>query len=397
MHPGILTDTLRTFLTAFGAGWSNLEPTITWLIGALLGIEMVLLGLWWALGGGEQLAAVMKKLLYLGVWMWIVTSFPALADAFVQSLIKAGRIAGGGGGPSLFDPSQIIKYGFTATNALQFQIANVGWNISNAIVYGLTYCLTLLAYIIIAWQVFYAVLEFNLIVALVGLFLPFGFLEQTKFLAEKSIGAVISSGVKLMVLAFILAVAEPILSTLTLPSGFVSFEDCWTILLTAGAIAFLAWNAPGIASGLLAGSPSLTAASGAQQAATATLAAGLTVAGGIAATRAAAGKIGQLAGGGTGKLLGSETPRATSASLAANKGRNGGEGLVASSGSGKGPDGGSGSSPSSSEGKHPSSSSPSGKPESTPPDWAKNMLHASRHLPDESRPSGGSATPDIKT
>ena len=33
MNPGILTQTLNNFLTAFGAGWSNLQPAITWLTG----------------------------------------------------------------------------------------------------------------------------------------------------------------------------------------------------------------------------------------------------------------------------------------------------------------------------------------------------------------------------
>ena len=64
MNPGILTETLNHFLAVFGAGWSNLQPAINGLTGVLLSIEIVMIGLWWALGGGEQLVAVMKKLLY---------------------------------------------------------------------------------------------------------------------------------------------------------------------------------------------------------------------------------------------------------------------------------------------------------------------------------------------
>ena len=210
MNPGILTQTLNNFLAAFGSGWSNLQPAINWLTGALLSIEIVMLGLWWALGGGEQLVAVMKKILYLGIWMWIVRSFPTLADAFVKSLIQAGQLAGGGGGPSLFDPSKIIEYGLTTTAPLVEKISNVGiTEIVNGIVLAITYIGIMLAYILIAWQIFYAVLEFNLMAAVVGILLPFGFVEQTKFLAEKAIGAIVSSGIKLMVLAFIMAVIEP--------------------------------------------------------------------------------------------------------------------------------------------------------------------------------------------
>jgi len=89
METGVLTEALGVFVDAFGAGWSNLLPSINWLIGVLLSIELIFLGLWWALSGGEQLASIMKKLLFLGFWMWIVTSFPDLADSFIKSLIRA--------------------------------------------------------------------------------------------------------------------------------------------------------------------------------------------------------------------------------------------------------------------------------------------------------------------
>ncbi len=266
MDPGILTTTLNHFLLAFSSGWSNLQPAINYLIATLLGIEIVMMGLWWALGGGEQLAAVMKKILYLGFWLWIVRQFPQLANAFVGSLIQAGQIAGGGtgGGGSLYDPSNIIDYGINTTAPMVDQIMNMGiTEVVNGLILALSYIMIMLAYILIAWQIFYAVLEFYLVTALVGIFLPFGFLEQTKFLAEKALGAVISSGIKLMVLAFIMAVIEPVLSTLSF-SGDLTLTQIWSVLLTVGAIAFLAWNAPGVAAGLMAGSPSLSSGTAVQ-------------------------------------------------------------------------------------------------------------------------------------
>ena len=66
MDPGILTTTLNNFLTAFSSGWSNLQPAINYLIGIFLAIEIVMIGLWMALGGGDQLVSLMKKILYLG-------------------------------------------------------------------------------------------------------------------------------------------------------------------------------------------------------------------------------------------------------------------------------------------------------------------------------------------
>lgn len=384
MNPGILTQTLNNFLAAFGSGWSNLQPAITWLTGALLGIEIVMLGLWWALGGGEQLVAVMKKILYIGIWMWIVRTFPTLADAFVKSLIQAGQLAGGGGGPSLFDPSKIIEYGLTTTAPLVEKISNVGiTEIVNGIVLALTYIGIMLAYILIAWQIFYAVLEFNLMTAVVGILLPFGFLEQTKFLAEKAIGAIVSSGIKLMVLAFIMAVIEPTLSTLSF-SASMTFTEIWSVLLTVGAVAFLAWNAPGIAAGLLAGSPSLTAGTALQNAMVGGTGVALAGMGAYGMTRMAvegAGKLGSamhLTGSGTsGGSAGGST--VAGASVA---GTGGPTNQAASTG--KAPESAAGSAGERSDAPHSGGA----------PKWAKNALHA-LHPPEEAKPSGGSATPRL--
>jgi type IV secretion system protein TrbL len=400
MEPGILTQTLTNFQTAFSSGWSNLQPAINYLIGIFLVIEIVMIGLWMALGGGDQLVSVMKKLLYLGFWLWIVREFPTLAEAFVQSLIKAGQIAGGGGGGSVFDPSNILRYGLNTTDPMIKEIMSMGiTEIVNGIVLSISYVMIMLSYILIAWQIFYAVLEFYLITALVGIFLPFGFLEQTKFLAEKAIGAVIASGIKLMVLAFIMAVIEPVLSTLTF-TGNMSWTEIWSALLTVGAIAFLTWNAPGVAAGMMAGSPSLTAGTAVQNAVVGATGAALMAGGMVAATRSAVKSI----GGGAAALMG--------------KGRgSSGSGSGMSSGGGKTPggsgNGGAGNVPGSPTGGNPEmkndhapASGEKGIPESgdkqggdktgksRAPNWAKQALHA-LHTPEEARPSGGSVTPRL--
>lgn len=380
MNPGILTQTLNNFLTAFGAGWSNLQPAITWLTGALLGIEIVMLGLWWALGGGEQIVGVMKKVLYLGVWMWIVQSFPALSNAFVQSLIQAGKIAGGGGGPSLFDPSNIIDYGILTTAPLVDNINSIGiTEIVNGIVLALTYVGIMLAYILIAWQIFYAVLEFNLLAAVVGIFLPFGFFEPTKFLAEKAIGAIVSSGVKLMVLAFIMAVIEPTLSTLSFTSA-LNFTEIWSALLTVGAVAFLAWNAPGIASGLLAGSPSLSAGTAMQNAVVGGTGVALAGIGAYNLTKLAVEKVGAGVGAAS-RMIGSRFGSGGTSETGG--GPSGG-------GSGPGGSAGGGTAPSAEN----AGSETGNKDRQKAPGWAKTALHA-LHTPEEARPSGGSASPRL--
>ncbi|ACF47343.1 P-type conjugative transfer protein TrbL (plasmid) [Prosthecochloris aestuarii DSM 271] len=396
MNTGILTSTLHTFIDAFNAGYAKLYPHIEWLIWVMLGIELVMLGLWWALGGGEQLAAVMKKLLYLLVWLWIVQNFQTLAKTFVWSLAEAGEIAGGRTPDHklLTDPTAIINIGLDISAPLADQVGREGWDIGNALAFSLMWLMSALAFLIMGWQMFYALLEFYILITLVGILLPFGFFEPTKFMAEKSIGAVISSGVKLMVLSFIIAISHTILTSLPIPSGFIDLETGLTIVLISGAIAFLAWNAPGIAAGLVVGSPSLSAATGAQNA----LAAGLAGGGALVATAAAgkfaATKVASLAG----KFGSVSTKSGQMASLAKAGGVGGIDGPGGPSQMGATPGGSPGGSPSGTPSGGSSSSGEdrnksSGK--KNPPKWAQQALQASRHIPEEARPSGGDSSPKL--
>jgi len=65
--------------------------------------------------------------------------------------------------------------------------------------------------------------------------------------------------VKLMVLAFIITVAAPVMAGLNLPPN-PTLQQAYMCLLAAMTLAFLAWKAPDVAAGLFAGGPSLSAA-----------------------------------------------------------------------------------------------------------------------------------------
>ncbi len=69
MEFNTLTTTLTTFVGVFQAGYSRLAPTINGLLAVLAGIDIVLLGFWWALGGGERLTEVIEEILFPGFWL----------------------------------------------------------------------------------------------------------------------------------------------------------------------------------------------------------------------------------------------------------------------------------------------------------------------------------------
>ncbi len=288
---GALTEALTNFLAIFALGYTNLAPATIDLALTLLSIEFVLFGIYFAFGA-RNFVDVFFKILFIGFWWWIINAFPTLMTMVLNSFISWGAIAGGSSAgaiaPLMLDPSAIAGYGMTAIEPITVAMNNLGWRETGlSIFYGLIALIILVLFFVIAIQVFITVLEFYLVVALTSILLPFAFIKRTAFLAEKAIGAVVAFGIKLMVLAFIITVAQPVLAGLII-DGPVTYQSMFALLLVAGALAVLVLHAPGVAAGIMAGSPSLTMAN----VATTALAAGAAATGGgaaaLGATRAAA-------------------------------------------------------------------------------------------------------------
>ncbi|WP_199288538.1 type IV secretion system protein, partial [Hyphomonas sp. GM-8P] len=112
--------------------------------------------------------------------------------------------------------------------------------------------------------------------------IPFALWNKTSFLAEKVLGNVIASGIKLMVLAIIVGIGSTIFSSIT--STFqpdeVTLEQAASVILGSLSLLALGLFGPGIATGLVSGAPQLGA--GAAIGTAAGVAAG-TVAGGTLA------------------------------------------------------------------------------------------------------------------
>ncbi|HXX68320.1 MAG TPA: P-type conjugative transfer protein TrbL [Polyangiaceae bacterium] len=260
MQFNTLTLTLHNFITAFSAGYGHLQGPIQTLLALLVGVEVVLLGLWTALGGGDNVAFVLRKILHIGAWVWVVQSFPTLAKAFVESLVRAGLLAGGGVSDAslILDPSRLAGYGLDATQPLAQKLEDLGtFDIPDLLVFGLGYLAIMACFVLMAINIFLAVLEYYLFVACVGILLPFALFGPTRFLAERAIGAVVATGIKLMVLSFITSVLDPILRGMHFQGPEIALNELWAMLLTLCAMTALCWKAPALAASVLGGTPHL--------------------------------------------------------------------------------------------------------------------------------------------
>ena len=181
----------------------------------------------------------------------------------------------------------------------------------------------LLAFFILAIQLFITLIEFKLTTLAGFVLIPFGLFGKTAFAAERVLGNVISSGIKVLVLAVIVGIGSTLFAQFT--AGFGDNEPTidQAMALVLGALSLLGLGifGPGIANGIVSGGPQL----GAGAAIGTGLAAGGAV---VAGAGLAAGGAG-LAGG---ALLGGARGVATVASGTASTYRAGGLGGVVGAG-----------------------------------------------------------------
>jgi type IV secretion system protein TrbL len=166
-------------------------------------------------------------------------------------------------------------------------------NFVQIVVLLIAWLVVLVAFFILAVQLFITLIEFKLTTLAGFVLVPFGLFNKTAFLAERVLGNVIASGVKVLVLAVIVGIGTTLFSQFT--QGFAgnqpTLDDAMALVLAALALLGLGIFGPGIATGLAAGAPQLGAGAAVG---TALAAGGLGVAGAMgmrAGTSAVAGAV----------------------------------------------------------------------------------------------------------
>jgi len=125
----------------------------------------------------------------------------------------------------------------------------------------IAWVITLFAFFFLAIQLFVTIIEFKLTTLAGFILIPFALWNKTSFLAEKVLGNVVSSGIKLMVLAIIVGIGSTIFGEITsaFVPGEVELKDAASVILGSLAILALGLFGPGIATGLVSGAPQLGA------------------------------------------------------------------------------------------------------------------------------------------
>jgi type IV secretion system protein TrbL len=329
---GIIDQFLETFTRYIDSGFGLLGSEVGYLATTLAAIDITLAGLFWSWGADEDiLARIVKKTLFVGVFAFLIGNWNSLARVIFESFASLGLKASGAGLSSadFLRPGKIAQVGLDAGKPILDSISGLmGYvsffeNFIQIAILLFAWIVVLLAFFILAIQLFITLIEFKLTTLAGFVLIPFGLFGKTAFAAERVLGNVISSGVKVLVLAVIVGIGSTLFAQFT--SGFggnqPTIDNAMALVLGALSLLGLGIFGPGIANGIVSGGPQL----GAGAAVGTSLAAGGAI---VAGAGLAAGGAG-LAGG---ALAAGTRGAAAAASGTASAYRAGGLGGIAGAG-----------------------------------------------------------------
>lgn len=267
---GVIDTFLGTFTQYIDSGFGLLGGEVAFIATTLIVIDVTLAALFWSWGADDDIIArLVKKTLFVGVFAYIIGNWNNLANIVFDSFAGLG-LKGSGTSFTVQDllrPGKVAQTGLDAARPLLESISDLmGWiaffeNFIQIACLLFAWALVLLAFFILAVQLFVTLIEFKLTTLAGFVLIPFGLFGKTAFMAERVLGNVVSSGIKVLVLAVIIGIGSTLFSQFT--AGFggqtPSIDDAMAVVLAALSLLGLGIFGPGIASGLVSGGPQLGA------------------------------------------------------------------------------------------------------------------------------------------
>lgn len=267
---GVIDQFLEVFTRYIDGGFGLLGGEVAFIATTLIVIDVTLAALFWSWGADDDIMArLVKKTLFVGVFAYIIGNWNNLARIVFESFAGLGLKASGTGFTvdDLMRPGRVAQTGLDAGRPLLDSISNLmGWiaffeNFIQIACLLFAWALVLLAFFILAVQLFVTLIEFKLTTLAGFVLIPFGLFGKSAFMAERVLGNVISSGIKVLVLAVIIGIGSTLFSQFTVGFGTQAptIDQAMAIVLAALSLLGLGIFGPGIANGLVSGGPQLGA------------------------------------------------------------------------------------------------------------------------------------------
>ena len=278
MSLSLIDPHFATLLTTVGDGFAYIQDQAIKLLKVLAMLEIAVSAMWWGFGNNDVVEELLKKVMKIGFYIFLVTSFTSYMPDIMGSFILAGSGAAGGvttsSSTTFFSPdaliSQGLKVGFDVIFGILGEMASSFPE--NIFFFPVVLVLVLInisigfyivfSFAAMAVNVVIITLEFYIVSVLSMLLLPFGVFRYTAIVGgEKSIQAIVFQGIKLMVLTTIITLCVPLFSTVSSLatsidtsslSGMVdSIYTAFQISILVMLLKMLVASVPGIANAMM--------------------------------------------------------------------------------------------------------------------------------------------------
>jgi type IV secretion system protein TrbL len=266
----VVDQFMQTFIHYIDSGFGLLSGDVGWLSTILITLDITLAGLFWAMDGEAHVFyRLVKKVLYVGFFALLVNNFQSLSQVVFDSFSTLGIDATNSGftAADMLRPGKIAGIGYQAAWPLLNKAGSlIGFTtfISHAITIAVllfAWIIVILSFFLLAVQLFITIIEFKLTTLAGFTLVPFALWNKTAFLAERVLGNVIASGIKVMVLAVIIGIGATFFSQFiaALQRHDPTLADAMSLVLASISLFGLGIFGPGIATGLVSGAPQLGA------------------------------------------------------------------------------------------------------------------------------------------
>jgi len=269
---GLLDSLFAPFLGILTGGLSAVDAEAKWLMRVFIGIEIVTAASVWWTAQEQVILLFANKIVRIGLFGLFVVQWPIITTMFLDTMVWTG--AQTSHGELTIDefksPSTLFGTAFKVTKPLFDWMNKVnasGWratmaNLGTIMLYAFTALLVWLSFLLMALHVMIAQVMFYLSTAFLLIFVPFGVYTGTAFLAERAIGAVISSAVRVGMMAAVVGIVFPIMKAWALPDPALGVDPTTRqafIIAGAAVGAFaLTWVVPSWSASLFEGGAVLT-------------------------------------------------------------------------------------------------------------------------------------------
>lgn len=259
----IMTKMLGDYQKYFVKALDNILPDTKYLLGALIIFDLVL-AILLNLGEVDHIKQLVTKILKYGLFIYLVTNYSELANIIIKGCGQLGIKAAGGGVDAFFltDPSKIGSYGIhLAQPLLNYTIISAGemGKANNLLsIFSGIGMMTMGCYFIMAIQFFVTYLEFYIVGVFALFLIPFGANKWTSHIAQRAVGMVLSIGIRLAVISFIITISMKIIAKWFAIFSiakliFPNMQAYLYLLLISAAVTALVLHAPGVVASVFGG------------------------------------------------------------------------------------------------------------------------------------------------